>query len=432
MPHVFRHSLSFALILFAWFDVRAQQAGTFDEHLKQSQILFKENKLTEALAALQAAGRIDGTRFEAPALAALVLVKAGRVADAKLALADARRLAPSEKQPSLDGIAKIVDAAPAAAAAPVAAPAATPPAQPGQLSGAVRRRYDTLLLIVEEADKTSSGDERRKLLGEFLKASGEFARDQPALVQIWVLRAAAALELNLARIGWDAGREIVKLGAENSDDAKVRKVLAMLDRKGWLGGQPPAPGPASGEKWENSLGMRFVPVPGTNVLFCIWETRVKDFASFVDETRYDPKGVHSWDPDDGTWKLSSGNWRSPGFDQSANHPVVGVSWDDAKTFCRWLTQKDQAAGIISSKHEISSPHGCRVVCRSRGRQISVGQPMAAAHGGRELFRPGSAAQKMANDRELLRRRATDSRSGEIYCEPTRSLRSRGKRVGVVR
>ena len=31
----------------------------------------------------------------------------------------------------------------------------------------------------------------------------------------------------------------------------------------------------------NTLGMPFVPVPGTDVQFCMWETRVKDYAAYA-------------------------------------------------------------------------------------------------------------------------------------------------------
>ena len=31
----------------------------------------------------------------------------------------------------------------------------------------------------------------------------------------------------------------------------------------------------------NTLGMKFVPVSGTEVSFCIWETRVKDYAAYA-------------------------------------------------------------------------------------------------------------------------------------------------------
>src|SRR4051812_6858179 len=39
--------------------------------------------------------------------------------------------------------------------------------------------------------------------------------------------------------------------------------------------------------WENSIGMKFAPVTGTNLLFSIWETRVQDFEAFVQATKYD-------------------------------------------------------------------------------------------------------------------------------------------------
>jgi len=78
----------------------------------------------------------------------------------------------------------------------------------------------------------------------------------------------------------------------------------------------------------NSLGMKFVPVPGTDVLFSVWEMRVKDYAAYAAERL----GV-----DD--------SWKNPVFEgqpvcPTDDCPVVNVSWEDAVAFCEWLSRKE--------------------------------------------------------------------------------------------
>jgi formylglycine-generating enzyme required for sulfatase activity len=91
--------------------------------------------------------------------------------------------------------------------------------------------------------------------------------------------------------------------------------------------------------FENTLGMKLVPVPGTDVLFSVWDTRVKDYAAFVAATSYD----------------AGNGWRNAGFAQTPNDPVVNVSWNDAKAFCQWLTTKDRGEKKIGINQEYRLP-----------------------------------------------------------------------------
>ena len=34
------------------------------------------------------------------------------------------------------------------------------------------------------------------------------------------------------------------------------------------------------------------------------------------------------------------SWRNAGFEQTDEHPVVNVSWNDAVAFCKWLSRKE--------------------------------------------------------------------------------------------
>ena len=105
----------------------------------------------------------------------------------------------------------------------------------------------------------------------------------------------------------------------------------------------------------NSLGMKFVPVPGTNVLFSVWDTRVKDFAIFAEATGYrHTGGIIAWDGAKWGWDAGA-SWERPGFVQTAFHPVVGVSWDEAKAFCQWLTAIERREGKITASQAYRLP-----------------------------------------------------------------------------
>jgi len=90
-----------------------------------------------------------------------------------------------------------------------------------------------------------------------------------------------------------------------------------------------------GTRWTNSLGMRFVPVPGTDVKFCVWETRVRDYAAFA--------------------KATQRFWPKPEFAQEPTHPAVLVNWDDAQAFCRWLTERERSMGKIMTAEQYRLP-----------------------------------------------------------------------------
>jgi serine/threonine protein kinase len=88
-------------------------------------------------------------------------------------------------------------------------------------------------------------------------------------------------------------------------------------------------------RWTNSLGMVFAPVPGTDVRFSIWHTRVQDYEAFVRATERE--------------------WKKVGDSQGPVYPVVNVTWEDAQAFCVWLTEQERRSGTLMATQTYRLP-----------------------------------------------------------------------------
>ena len=91
--------------------------------------------------------------------------------------------------------------------------------------------------------------------------------------------------------------------------------------------------PVRGQLWQNSLGMRFVPVDDWHM--SAWETRVRDWAAFCSATGRPAAALD--------------------FRQTENDPVVKVNWRDATEFCQWLTEKERRENFLGESESYRLP-----------------------------------------------------------------------------
>jgi len=76
------------------------------------------------------------------------------------------------------------------------------------------------------------------------------------------------------------------------------------------------------------------------------EVTVAEFRRFAEDSGYATdaekntgrKGCAGWG--NGNWDWREGHsWKSPGYEQTDQQPAVCVSWNDARAYVRWLSQK---------------------------------------------------------------------------------------------
>ncbi|MBL9079064.1 MAG: sel1 repeat family protein [Planctomycetes bacterium] len=191
------------------------RAQSYDATIKQGQALLAREMLHEAFLVASAAISMDNERWEGYALASLALAARGEKADAIAYVDKALERAPKDKAATLREV-----------RAKLASPESV---RSQQADSDARRKRDALTIIVDEADNAKSPESRIQLLREFITKSTGFTD-----ADILITRAAVAIELDYPKLAWCIAQQLVLSGAHRSEDPKVRRVFAHLERRGWI------------------------------------------------------------------------------------------------------------------------------------------------------------------------------------------------------
>jgi formylglycine-generating enzyme required for sulfatase activity len=359
----------------------------YEQLLGQGNGELKAGKLDEAMADAKQAIAADGTRFEAYTLAAMIAHKEGNDADAKAFLDKAQAMVPADKKAKLDVLAQVILGS-------------TPPSPAVGLSPDVRLRLNALLLVFEDADKATLADDRRRFLADFLSQSAPFVKDNPGQLRIWVLRAVASLELNQSIEGHEAAHSLMGLGAEKSDDPKIQKIMAMLERNGWFAELPKA----------DSSQNRTLTLAGSQTVTLVWiPAGTFTMGSPLDEPgRKSDEVQHQVTITKPFWLGQTGVTQAqyeavmgtnPSHFKGSNLPVETVSWEDAMAFCKKLTDQELAGGRLLVGYHYTLPTDAQreFACRAGTTGAYAGDLDSIGwYNGNSAFQAHSVGQKQPN------------------------------------
>jgi formylglycine-generating enzyme required for sulfatase activity len=111
------------------------------------------------------------------------------------------------------------------------------------------------------------------------------------------------------------------------------------------------------------------------------------FRQFVEDSGYKtdaekgdvnvPPGAFGWIPEKKSFYHSKDySWRKPGFEQTDEHPVVKVTWNDAVAFCQWLSRKEGKTYRLPTEAEWE--YACRAGTTTRYHSGHAPETLAKA------------------------------------------------------
>ena len=236
---------------------------------------------------------------------------------------------------------------------------------------AKRKDLDALVRIKSDIERTDKG----LLLTEAESPPPDSLKNIYAAYKLELAKIESAKKITLAdaKQRYDKGLALIQdelTAAQKVEGAlqvkQLREDLPKMNGVAATSGAGSAPALKDGP-FTNSLGMKFVPVPGTSILMCIHETRRGDFASYANAAA-----------DVGT------SWKSVVFEGASlsaddNEPVTMVSWDESVAFCDWLSKKEGRKYRLPTDDEWSAAIGLA------GKEPKTGMPAAKSMSAEKAF-----------------------------------------------
>jgi formylglycine-generating enzyme required for sulfatase activity len=140
--------------------------------------------------------------------------------------------------------------------------------------------------------------------------------------------------------------------------------------------------------------------------------RFVDDAGYQTEAEKDGKGGWGWSEETKKFEQNPRYaWQNPGFEQTDEHPVVNVSWNDAQAFIAWLSRKEGLSYRLPTEAEWE--YACRAGTKTQYFFGDDPEGLAAV---------GNVADGMAKEKYPDWTRAIAARDGYIYTAPVGRFR----------